>query len=183
MSYLLFCSIAFLINMIKVSPTTLPGVLKIKRKLFKDRRGTFAVMYRRKEYVDAGIKTDFVQENSSSSLKNVLRGLHGDPKTWKLVSCTNGELYLVVLDYNRESLSFGKWESFVLTSDNGLQILIPPMHALGHLVLSDRATFHYKESEYYTDGKNQFTVKWNDSRFKISWPITNPILSDRDGSA
>lgn len=169
--------------MIKVFPTTLPGVLKIERELFKDHRGIFAVIYRKKWYVEAGIKTEFVQENSSSSSKNVLRGLHGDPETWKLVSCTNGELYLVVLDYDRESPSFGKWESFVLTNDNGLQILVPPMHALGHLVLSDLATFHYKESEYYTDGKNQFTVKWDDPRFNISWPIANPVLSDRDSSA
>ena len=169
--------------MIKVTKTTLPEVLRIELPPFRDHRGIFNVLCRKEEYKKAGIPVEFVQENYSSSYKNVLRGLHGDSKTWKLVSCTRGSIYLVVLNYNPTSYSFGRWECFNLTERNGFQILIPPMHAIGHLVLSDGATFHYKESEYYTDGKNQFTVKWNDPEFNIVWPITNPILSSRDGLA
>ncbi len=167
--------------MIEVCQTTLPGVLQIERSVFEDHRGTYGEIYRKQEYFDAGITQDWVEQCSSCSKKNVLRGLHGDPKTWKMICCTAGELYLVVLDYREESETFGQWEAFTLTPENKLQILIPPRFANGHLILSDRATFHYNQSEYYTDGKNQFSVRWNDPRFNISWPVTNPILSKRDG--
>lgn len=166
--------------MIEVQKTTLPGVLKIKRYRFADHRGVYGEIYKKQEYFDAGIKVDFVEQDFSFSRKNVLRGLHGDPKTWKLVSCPYGEFYLVVLNYDEQSPFFGKWEAFTLTPENCLQILIPPQHANGHLVLSDWAMFHYNQSEYYTDGRNQFAVKWNDPRFNIPWPIKNPILSQRD---
>ncbi|MDP3792420.1 MAG: dTDP-4-dehydrorhamnose 3,5-epimerase family protein [bacterium] len=167
--------------MIKVHQTTLPGVLQIERFAFEDHRGIYMEIYNEKGYFDAGIPVDFISVDSSSSHKNVLRGLHGDPKTWKLISCIYGELYLVVLNYDESSTHFGKWETFTLTPHNRLQILVPPMHANGHLIISDEAVFHYNQSEHYTDGKNQFTVKWNDPRFNILWPITNPILSERDG--
>ncbi|OGN16795.1 MAG: hypothetical protein A3F48_00970 [Candidatus Yanofskybacteria bacterium RIFCSPHIGHO2_12_FULL_41_9] len=166
--------------MIKVSQTTLPEVLRIERYFFEDYRGVCGEVYKKQEYFDAGIKIEFVEQDYSLSHKNVLRGLHGDPKTWKLISCLYGELYLVVMNYNETSPSFGKWEAFTLTPRNCLQILIPPMHANGYLILSDWAVFHYNQSEYYTDGKNQFTVKWNDPRFNITWPTGNPILSRRD---
>ena len=169
--------------MIEISHTSLPGVLKIKRELFEDHRGIYGEIYEEKEYFKAGIAVDFVEQDFSCSKKDVLRGLHGDPKTWKLISCLIGSLYLVVLNYEQDSLCFGQWESFILTPRNRLQILIPPMHANGHLILSDLAIFHYNQSEYYTDGTNQFSVRWNDPKFNILWPINNPILSDRDGDA
>lgn len=169
--------------MIKISPTTLPGVLKIERFAFEDHRGIYGEIFKKHEYFDAGITIEFIEQDFSLSRKNTLRGMHGDSKTWKLISCLYGELYLVVLNYDKTSPNFGKWESFVLTPQNRLQILIPPMHANGHLILSDWAVFHYNQSEYYTDGTNQFTVKWNDPRFNVSWPIDNPILSKRDGGS
>lgn len=166
--------------MIEVEQTSLPGVLKItKRGFFEDHRGFYGEIYKKKEYFDVGITIDFVEQDFSLSRKNVLRGLHGDPKTWKLISCPYGEFYLVVLNYDGNSPYFSKWEAFTLNQE-GPQILIPPMYANGHLILSDWAIFHYNQSEYYTDGSNQFSVSWNDSRFNISWPIENPILSARD---
>ena len=169
--------------MIEVGQTSLPGVLKITKKgLFGDYRGLYGEIYKRKEYFDAGIGVDFVEQDFSLSRRNVLRGLHGDPKTWKLISCLYGEFYLVVLNYIESSPSFGKWESFTLNS-RGPQILIPPMYANGHLILSDWAMFHYNQSEYYIDGSNQFSVKWDDPRFNIVWPIKNPILSARDSGS
>ena len=168
--------------MIKVSQTTLPGVLKIERYAFRDDRGLYGEIYKKKEYIENGIDIDFVEQDFSCSRKNVLRGLHGDSKTWKLISCPFGELYLIVMNYDLQSEHFGKWKSFTLNPDNCLQILIPPMHANGHLILSEQAIFHYNQSEYYTDGKNQFTVSWNDPRFNIKWPINNPILSKRDSN-
>ncbi len=166
--------------MIEVNQTSLPEVLKITRMgFFEDHRGIYGEIYKRKEYFDAGIKVDFVEQDFSLSRRNVLRGLHGDPKTWKLISCLYGSFYLVVMNYKKDSPYYGKWESFIL-NPCGPQILIPPMHVNGHLILSDWAMFHYNQSEYYTDGSNQFSVKWDDPRFNISWPIKDPILSARD---
>lgn len=167
--------------MIKVFKTSLPGVLKIERFAFEDHRGIYAEIYQKQKYFAAGITIDFVEQGFSCSAKNVLRGMHGDAKTWKLVCCTYGKFYLAVLNYDKKSSAYGKWESFALTPGNRLQILIPPRHANGHFILSDMANFHYNQSEYYTDGKNQFTVRWDDPRFNIRWPIANPILSKRDG--
>lgn len=166
--------------MIEVFSTFLPGVLKIVRPTFRDHRGTYTEEYNEQEYLNADIRIKWISNTSSLSIQNVLRGLHGDSKTWKLATCLCGEVYFVVLNYNPNSSFYGKWESFVLTPQNGLQVLVPPMHANGHLVLSPEALFDYYQSEYYTDGSNQFSVKWNDPRFNISWPVTNPILSDRD---
>lgn len=171
--------------MIKVYETSLPGVLKIKRKpLFKDHRGIYGEIFKEKEYLATGINIKFIEQDFSTSKKNVLRGLHGDSKTWKLISCLYGELYLAVLNYNPESQFFGKWEGFTLNPKNCLQILIPPLHANGHLILSHRAMFHYNQSEYYSDGSDQFTIAWNDPRFNIFWPISGePIQSKRDEDA
>lgn len=169
-------------SMIKVFKTSLPGVLKIQRKpLFEDHRGIFAEIYRKAEYFAAGITNEFIEQDIAFSRQNVLRGLHGDSTTWKLVSCLYGELYLAVLNYDTTSPFFGKWEGFTLTPRNCIQILIPPMHANGHLIKSEWAMFHYNLSDNYTDGKNQFTVMWNDPRFNVVWPLDSaPILSDRD---
>lgn len=167
-------------TMIKVCQTSLPGVLKIERNLHKDIRGYYAEIYNRKEYFEAGINQEWVEESCAYSKNNVLRGFHGDPKTWKLVCCTYGSFHLVILNYDQNSSYFGRWEAFTLSLENSLQILIPPMHGNAHLTLSDGAVFYYRKSEYYTDGSNQFTVKWNDPRFNIPWPIKNPILSARD---
>ena len=116
---------------------------------------------------------------SSVSKKHVLRGIHGDQKTWKLISCLGGEFLLVVVNNDENSPQFKKWESFTLTENNNIQILVPPKFGNGHLVLTDRAIFHYKQSTYYNP-KGQFTIRWNDPEYNIWWPIRNPILSQRD---
>lgn len=166
--------------MIKVSQTSLPGVMKVQRKIFRDHRGVNVDIYNEQEYFDAGIKPRFIQNNYSTSVKNVLRGLHGDNHTFKLVCCTLGSFVLVVVNYIDNSPHFGKWEKFTLTDDNGLQILIPPNYLNGHLVLSDKATFFYNQSSYYSGASNQRSARWNDPRFNIPWPTSNPILSNRD---
>ncbi len=167
---------------ITVQETTLPGVLKIKRKVTKDHRGYYAELYSKRVYFANGITIDFEdgEQTASFSIKNALRGLHGDSRTWKLITCLLGEFYLVVLNYNPASEHFGKWESFILSAENGLQILVPPRHCNGHLALSDQILFHYNQSQYYSGPEIQNVVKWNDPRFNISWPTTDPILSDRD---
>jgi dTDP-4-dehydrorhamnose 3,5-epimerase len=85
----------------------------------------------------------------------------------------------VVLDLDKGSSTYKQWESFVLSDNNKKQVLIPPNHANGHLILSKKAIFQYKQSEYYSPGE-QFTIKYNDPEYNIWWPINNPILSKRD---
>jgi len=162
-----------------VSKTTLDGVLLIELNSFEDHRGEYVETYNLVEYKSVGIAIDFVQDDFSISRKDVLRGLHGDAHTWKMVCCPYGQYYLVVVDCREESDTFGKWESFVVSDRNKRQVLIPPRFGNGHLILSEQAIFQYKQSAYY-DARGQFTYQWNEPRFNIWWPIKNPILSRRD---
>ena len=91
----------------------------------------------------------FLQDDISVSSQHVLRGIHGDAETWKLISCMYGKFYLVVVNCDNDSPDFGKWQSFVLSDRNRHQVLIPPKHGNGHLVLSEKAIFHYKQNTYY----------------------------------
>lgn len=164
----------------EVSKTKLDGVLLIKPPtIFEDFRGTYVEIYNEKLYTEAGIKVNFVQDDISVSSKHVLRGIHGDQETWKLISCLHGKFYLVVINWDKGTKQFGKWESFLLSDQNRLQVLIPPKFGNGHLVLSEQAIFHYKQSTYY-NRTGQFTLLWNDPELNIWWPIKNPIVSARD---
>jgi len=165
--------------MITVLNTGLPGVLLIQPEIFDDFRGENTELYNIQAYKEAGIIVDFVQESMSVSRKEVLRGIHGDSHTWKLISCLYGSLYLAVVNCDGGSPHFGKWLSFTLSDKNRKQVLIPPFYGNAHLVLSDTAIFHYKLSSFF-EPKGQFTYKWNDPRFNIWWPIKNPIQSRRD---
>ena len=144
----------------------------------EDPRGEYIEIFNKRDY---HAPCEFVQDDISTSEPNVLRGLHGDNITWKLVSCLKGRFYLVVLDM-REGETYGKYEAHVLSDKNRKQILIPSGVANGHFnVGHDPCIFHYKQSAYYDDPEaEQFTVKWNDPRFGIYWPCKNPILSERD---
>ncbi|MCX5809857.1 MAG: dTDP-4-dehydrorhamnose 3,5-epimerase family protein [Proteobacteria bacterium] len=167
----------------EVIKTNLNGVLLIKPPtIFEDFRGTYVELYNEKVYKDAGISIDFIQDDISSSTQHVLRGVHGDSETWKLISCLMGKFYLVVVNWDRESPQFGKWTSFVLSETNRLQVLVPPQFGNGHLVLSEQTIFHYKQSTYY-NRSSQFTILWNDPTLNIWWPVKNPIVSMRDGGA
>lgn len=178
--------------MIKVSKTKLEGVLLIKTEPFEDFRGEYLETFHEelysKEiaknlkgtiYQKQAIKLHFVEDDISTGTRGVIKGIHGDSKTWKLVQCLLGKFYLVVLNNNPKSKDFGKWDSFTLSDKNRLQVLIPPLYGNGHLVLSEHDIYHYKQSAYY-DPENQFTITWNDPTYKIWWPIKNPIVSLRD---
>lgn len=165
--------------MIKVSKTKLDQVLLVSPEIFKDFRGENLELYNVKVYKHNGMEIKFVQDNISVSQKNVLRGIHGDGKTYKLVTCLYGKIYLVVVNCDQNSKSFGKWVSFILSDKDRRQVLVPPKFGNAHLVLSKTAVFYYKWSEYYKP-YGQFTYKWNDPRFNIKWPVKNPILSERD---
>ena len=165
--------------MIVVEKTKLDRVLLIKPETFEDFRGTYTETYNDKLYREMGIDVKFVQDDYSTSSKGVLRGLHGDGETWKLISCMRGAFYFVVINYDEASPDFGKWQSFTLSEHNRHQVLVPPKFGNGHLALTDSIIFHYKQSTYY-DAKGQFSIKYNDPRFNIWWPNKNPILSKRD---
>ena len=122
-----------------------------------------------------------IHDRFSQSYKGVLRGLHYDDKTWKLVQSVVGDIYLVVLDINEWSPTYGKWESYILSDKTRDQVLIPPGFANGHYALTD-CVFHYNMMYKgdYVDVDNQGVIKWNDERFNIEWPTDNPIMSERD---
>lgn len=165
--------------MIKISKTSLNGVLLIEPDFFEDFRGQYIEIYNEELYKNNGIAVNFVQDDIAISSKDVLRGIHGDSENWKLISCLRGEIYAVIVNCDVESKDFGKWQSFNLSGDNKKQVLIPPKYGNSYLTLSDFSIFHYKQTTYY-DINKQFTYKWNDPKFNISWPINNPILSKRD---
>ena len=153
--------------MIKVSKTNLDKVLLINiGDVFKDFRGQYAEIYNEKLYKENGIDVKFVQDDIAVSFKNVIRGIHGDSKTWKLISCLMGKIYVVVVNCDSQSKNFGKWQSFILSDSNRQQVLIPPKYGNSYLTLSDTSIFHYKQSTHY-DRQGQFTYKWNDPRFVI----------------
>lgn len=172
--------------------TSLEGVLLIKPDPFEDFRGEYLETFNEEIYLreiaknlkgtiyqKAAKRLHFVEDDISTGSKGVLKGIHGDSKTWKMVQCLLGKFYLVVLNNNPKSKQYGKWEGFTLSDKNRLQVLIPPLYGNGHVVLSEYDIYHYKQTKYYAP-KNQFTIKWDDPRFKIWWPIKNPILSVRD---
>jgi dTDP-4-dehydrorhamnose 3,5-epimerase len=165
---------------LNVRRAKLDGVLIIEPPtIFEDFRGAWVELYNETMYREAGIEVTFVQDDISVSSKHVLRGIHGDAVTWKLLSCLHGKLYVVVVNCNTESTDFGRWESFCVSETNRLQILVPPNHGVAHLVMTDRAILHYKQSTYYNRA-GQFTYAWDDPAFKIYWPVKDPILSKRD---
>lgn len=164
---------------ITVKKTKMEGVLEIEPFVFEDHRGVYVETYNEELYFKNGIDVKFVQDDISVSRQNVLRGIHGDAETYKLVSCLMGEFYLVVVNCDRESENFGQWQSFTLSEANRKQVLIPPKHGNGHLILSERAMFCYKQNTYYNP-KGQFTYRFNDPELNIWWPVENPMQSMRD---
>ncbi|MEK7188180.1 MAG: dTDP-4-dehydrorhamnose 3,5-epimerase family protein [Patescibacteria group bacterium] len=159
--------------------TKLDGVVLIKPETFEDFRGTYTETYNKELFAKNGINLDFVVDDYSVSSKHVLRGLHGDDRTWKLIDCKLGRFYFVVANADPQSKQYGQWVSFTLSDANHWLVLVPPKFGNGHLALTDKIIFHYKQSEYYnSDG--QFTYRFDDPKFNIWWPIKDPILSQRD---
>ena len=164
----------------KIENTDLIGVKLITPPtIYEDFRGHYVETYNERIYHEAGIDLHFVQDDISVSQKNVLRGIHGDSETWKLISCLYGAFYFVVVNNDTESSEYKKWTSFSISATNPRQLLIPPKFGNAHLVMSDTAIFHYKQTTEYKRGE-QFTILWNDPSYDFFWPCQNPILSRRD---
>jgi len=165
---------------LKVEKTKLDGVLVIHPPTqHEDFRGDYVETYNEELYRAAGIRDHFVQDDYATSSRHVLRGIHGDAKTVKLISCLYGVIYVVVVNNDAASPQRRQWQSFTLSDRNRLQVYIPAKFGNAYLVMSDTAVFHYKQNTYY-DRPGQFTIKWNDPAYGFWWPVRDPIVSERD---
>jgi dTDP-4-dehydrorhamnose 3,5-epimerase len=166
---------------LEILKTSIDGVLLIKPEVFGDSRGFFFESYTKKKYAKDGIDIEFIQDNHSKSSKGVLRGLHyqiSKPQD-KLVRVVQGEVFDVAVDIRKDSPTFGRWEGFLLTGENMQQVFVPKGLAHGFCVLSETAEFLYKCSDYYYP-EDEGGIIWNDSDLKIDWPISSPLLSNKD---
>lgn len=165
-------------------PTALPNVIIVEPDIFRDERGFFLETFSRAKYARGGIDCEFVQDNQSRSRHGTIRGLHAQRHRpqGKLVRVLIGAIFDVVVDIRRESPTYLKWISVELSSDNFRQIYVPPGYAHGICITSDLAEIEYKCTDYYDPG-DELRIAWNDSAIGVSWPVQDPILSDKDRQA
>jgi dTDP-4-dehydrorhamnose 3,5-epimerase len=160
------------------------GLVLVELTVHRDERGTFSETFRRDRYEALGIDIDLVQDNLSTSVAGVVRGLHyrvGSPEG-KLVSCVRGEIFDVAVDIRRSSATFGKWFGATLSCDNRRQLWIPPGFAHGFYAVTE-AWVAYKVSGYYTQGTDR-ELAWDDPQLAIAWPLAGaPIVSAKDARA
>ena len=161
---------------------SIPDVMLVESQAFSDERGFFMEGFKESVFTENGIKTKFVQDNFSHSVKGVLRGLHyqKDPKSQaKLVRATSGEIFDVAVDIRKGSSTYGKWVGQVLSSQNHNLLYVPGGFAHGFCVLSNTADVLYKtSSEYYPE--HERGIIWNDPDLSIKWPTNNPIVIPKD---
>ncbi|MBO4301573.1 MAG: dTDP-4-dehydrorhamnose 3,5-epimerase [Desulfovibrio sp.] len=168
----------------EVVTTPIDGVLLIKPKVWGDERGYFVETWQQERYSAAGIEGPFVQDNHSRSCFGTLRGLHFQKTRpqGKLVSVSLGKVFDVAVDIRRGSPTFGKWYGVELTQENQWQLWIAPGLAHGFAVTSEVAHFHYKCTEFYCPG-DEGAIRWNDPDVGVTWPISDPVLSEKDKMA
>jgi dTDP-4-dehydrorhamnose 3,5-epimerase len=169
--------------MLKVTRTSLPGVLLLEPRVLRDDRGFFLESYNEREMADAGIQECFVQDNHSFSVRNVVRGLHYQMRPQgKLVRAATGEILDVAVDLRRSSPCFGRWCAVRLSEANQHILWIPPGFGHGFRVLSESAHVLYKASAFYHSESDR-TILWNDPELGIDWQISGaPILSAKDSA-
>ena len=150
-------------------------LVSIKLDTFQDYRGEIWTVYS-EEYTDL----KFVADKITISRFGVLRGLHGDPHTAKLIACLSGQIQLAVLDLRKDSETYGNVETFLISDYDPTVVIVPAGCVNAHLCLSDKCVFYYKWSEHYKGPDEQVTIAWDDPELNIDWVIDNPILSERD---
>jgi dTDP-4-dehydrorhamnose 3,5-epimerase len=166
----------------RLSKTPLDGLLILDIDFFSDERGFFMESWHKRDFAEAGLSFDFVQDSHSRSSRGVLRGLHYQgmrAPMVKLVRCTVGRVFDVAVDLRVSSATFGKWFGIELSAENKRQFLVPIGFAHGFLTLSDVCEIQYKQTEYYSP-QTEGGVIWNDPDIGINWPLADPILSKRD---
>lgn len=166
-----------------IQETILPGVLMLTPKIFSDDRGAFSETFNLRRMAEAGLPTAWVQDNFSTSRKNVLRGIHYqiEQPQGKLVRVTHGAALDVAVDLRRSSATFGEHVALELSSENGKMLWIPEGFGHAFLVLSDVAGFAYKVTDYYSPAGER-TILWSDPALDIEWPIAagDAIVSEKD---
>jgi|UniRef100_A0A7V6A5H0 dTDP-4-dehydrorhamnose 3,5-epimerase len=165
----------------QVTPQAFPEVLLIEPRVFRDRRGHFLEIFQTRRYPEFGIPPDFVQDNVSFSRRGTVRALHYQLRfpQGKLIVPLTGEIWDVVVDVRRGSPTFGKYLSVTLTADPCRQLYVPPGFAHGFGVVSEDATVLYKCTDFYHP-EDECGITWNDPDLGIPWPVTAPLLSDKD---
>jgi dTDP-4-dehydrorhamnose 3,5-epimerase len=170
---------------VTVSRTPIEGVLIITPDVFRDERGFFMESYHRRVLQDQGVDLQFVQDNHSRSRRGVLRGLHyqnASAPQYRLVRCTVGEIFDVIVDLRVGSPTFGEHLGLRLSAENQWQVLMPPEVAHGFQVLSETAEVQYKVSGHHHPAAER-SLAWNDPDLRLPWPITPPFVSARDKQA
>jgi dTDP-4-dehydrorhamnose 3,5-epimerase len=162
----------------------LNGVVVVRPEIAKDARGFFLESFRADKFREAGLPANFLQDNHSRSVKGVVRGLHfqWDPMMSKLMRVTIGSAFLVAVDIRKGSPTLGKWYGVEASAENRLQVYAPPGFARGFCALSDVVELQYKCTAIYNSG-GESNILWNDPRIGIAWPVTEPILSEKDERA
>jgi dTDP-4-dehydrorhamnose 3,5-epimerase len=161
-----------------IADKKLKEIKYFKPTIFKDFRGLIWTSWEKNFFKNL----DFNLDKFTLSKKNVLRGFHGDNKSWKLVTCLKGEILSTFVDYRKESKNYLKYTSIRMNEKNKVSVLIPPKFLNSWLCISKDCLYYYKYSfrGKYNDVNDQISVKWNDPKINFNWPIKKPILSARD---
>ncbi|MBN1652780.1 MAG: dTDP-4-dehydrorhamnose 3,5-epimerase [Deltaproteobacteria bacterium] len=165
----------------EITNLSIAGLKRIRPTVYRDQRGFFFESYNEKRYLSAGIDCRFMQDNHSFSVKGTLRGLHyqSEPGQAKLIRVGRGRIFDVAVDLRPGSATFGKWEGVYLDAESHEQFFIPVGFAHGYCVVSEQAEVLYKTSSLYNPA-TECSLKWNDPEIGVSWPISDPILAERD---
>ena len=167
----------------RFEPTSIPEVIRIEPRVFRDARGFFVESYHEAKFFEGGLRARFVQDNHSRSGRGTLRGLHMQVKyaQGKLVRCTAGEVFDVAVDVRPGSRTYGQWVGETLSAENFRQLWVPPGFLHGFCVVSESAEIQYKCTELYHP-EDELGVLWNDPELGIRWPVTDPLLSAKDAA-
>ena len=169
---------------VKWDDTAIDGVRVYYAPSFsEDHRGLYRELWHTDMISIDGTSVAFAESDVSCNYHGTLRGIHGDYETGKLITCLHGRFYLVILDMRKGSPTFSTWIGITLTDTSFMSVWVPPGCGNGHLVLSEKAIFHYMQTYRYSGSSGQFTIAYNDPNYNIYWPITvGPITSERDRS-
>ena len=169
---------------VRLKSTDIDDVLVVENEIFEDGRGLFVEIYRKDIFQQVGLPAEFVQMNLSRSSQNILRGLHfqWDPPVGKLMRVAFGKAFLVAVDIRRGSPTLGDWVGMELAARDRKQFWAPAGFARGFAVLSEHAEIEYLCTGLYNPAAES-NIRWNDPDIGIDWPVTDPVLSARDGKA
>ena len=169
---------------IRIESRFLDDVIVMVPDIYQDNRGFFLEAFRADQFEALGLPHTFVQDNHSRSAKGVIRGLHfqWEPPMAKLMRVSAGSAFLVAVDIRKGSPTLGKWAGVEASAENRRQVWAPASFARGFCALAEGTEVQYKCTGIY-NGKAESAIQWNDPMIGIKWPVTDPIVSDKDRAA